>query len=113
VEPSEGYRLIGELARRVAPGGVGALQIPLRPGTRRARVFFWATARIPFVANVWNLVRGRPWSYPRMRMTAYRLDRVLEQLASHGVAASNTVHHPATGPMEFHSVTVLLAAADR
>jgi ubiquinone/menaquinone biosynthesis C-methylase UbiE len=102
----EGYRLIGELAQRVADGGVGALHVALRPSTRRARVYFWATARVPYAANAWNLVRRRPWSYPHMRMTAYSLDHVLERLAAQGVSEAKTVYHPASAPMGFHSATV-------
>ena len=102
----DGYRMIGELASRVTDGGTGALHVSLRPSTERARVYFWAIARIPFAANAWNLARRRPWSYPHMRMTAYSLDRVLEQLASQGILEANAVYHPAPAPMGFHSATV-------
>jgi SAM-dependent methyltransferase len=111
VRRDDGYRLIGELARRVADGGVGALHVALRPSTELARVYFWATARIPFAANGWNLVRRQPWSYPHMRMTAYSLDRVLEQLASLGISEAKAVYHPALAPMEFHSATILFSRA--
>jgi ubiquinone/menaquinone biosynthesis C-methylase UbiE len=113
LHPVEGYRLIGELARRVAVGGVGALHVALRPSTARARAFFWATAQIPFAANAWNLVRRRPWSYPHMRMTSYRLDRVLGELASQGIFEVRTVYQPAAAPMGFHSATVVFSGADR
>jgi ubiquinone/menaquinone biosynthesis C-methylase UbiE len=112
VQRDEGYRLIAELARRVAPGGLGALHVALRPSTELARVYFWATARIPFAANAWNLVRGRPWSYPHLRMTAYSLDRVLVELASNGIFEARAVYHPAAAPMEFHSATILFAGAE-
>lgn len=112
VERDEGHRLIGELARRVAAGGLGALHVALRPSTARASLFFWATTRIPLTANAWNLVRGRPWSYPRMRMTAYRLDRVLDQLAAQGIYETRTLYHPAASRMGFHSATVVFTGAD-
>jgi hypothetical protein len=46
-----------------------------------------------------------------MLMTAYRLDRVLELLASHGIFEVRTIFQPATTPMEFHSATILFAGA--
>lgn len=112
VEREEGYRLVGELARRVAAGGVGAIHVALRPSTARARLFFWATTRIPLAANAWNLARNRAWSYPHMRMTAYRLDGVLEQLATEGIYEARAVYHPAASSMGFHSATVIFTGAD-
>lgn len=109
VKREEGYRLIGELARRVADGGVGALHVALRPSTGRARIYFWTTARVPFAANTWNLVRRRPWSYPHMRMTAYSLDSVLEQLAWQGIFEAKAIYHPASAPMGFHSATIFFS----
>lgn len=108
---AEGYGLIDELARRVAPGGVGALHVTLRAGTRRARVFLWCMKHVPFAPNVWNLARRRAWSYPHMQMNTYRLDVILERLAACGIPEMRAIYMPSAGPVGFHSAMLVFDGA--
>jgi SAM-dependent methyltransferase len=107
IPTEDGYRLIGELGRHVSIGGTAALQVSLRPGSLRARTFFWANANIPFVANGWNLLQRRPWSYPHMLMSTYSADRVRETLMSSGLTEFRTIHLPATNPTDFHGAVFI------
>lgn len=108
----DGYRIIGEPARCVAPGGFGALHVSLRAGTRRARVFLWCMKHVPFAPDVWNLVRRRPWSYPHMQMNSYRLDHVLELLAASGIPEVRSIYLPSAGAVGFHSVMLVFHGAE-
>lgn len=111
IPSNEGYRLIAELARRVAPGGLGALHVTLRAGTRRARLFLWCMKHIPFAPNVWNLARRRAWDYPHMEMNTYRLDVILELLSSCGISEMRSIYMPSAGPVGFHSAMVVFRGA--
>jgi ubiquinone/menaquinone biosynthesis C-methylase UbiE len=86
----EGERIFAALVRGLRPGGVGVIHVTLRPSRPLTGVFHWTMKTIPFAYNVFNLVRGRNWSYPHMQMNHYSLNRLGGLLAAGGIAEWHT-----------------------
>jgi ubiquinone/menaquinone biosynthesis C-methylase UbiE len=86
----EGERIFAALVRGLRPGGVGVIHVTLRPSHPLAGLFHWTMKTIPFAYNIFNLLRGRDWSYPHMQMNPYSLNRLGGLLADGGITEWHT-----------------------
>jgi ubiquinone/menaquinone biosynthesis C-methylase UbiE len=86
----EGERIFATLLRGLRPGGVGVIEVTLRPSHSSAGLFHWAMKTIPFAYNIVNLALGRSWSYPHMQMNTYSLNRLGGRLADAGITEWHT-----------------------
>ncbi len=86
----EGERIFAKLVRGLRPGGVGSIQVALRPSHPAAGAFHWAMKSLPFAYNLVNVARRRSWSYPHMQMNHYSLNRLGRLLADEGIAEWHT-----------------------
>jgi hypothetical protein len=59
--------------------------VTLRPSHPLTGLFHWTMKTVPFAYNVFNLARGRAWSYPHMQMNSYSLNRLGRLLADAGI----------------------------
>jgi 2-polyprenyl-3-methyl-5-hydroxy-6-metoxy-1,4-benzoquinol methylase len=80
-----GMRIIGALIGRVAPGGGFHLHLSTRNDPRRSRALWWASANVPGVKLVQNVLAGRAWNAPAMQMNNYSVSAVVDMLAESGV----------------------------
>jgi SAM-dependent methyltransferase len=107
IEPRLGMTQIERLCRLLAPGGVAALHVSLRPLTRRGALYFGVMRRLPIAHNLWNLLRRRPWAYPQMQMNRYDLPEVLALMQSAGLGPLVVGIWRDSGSMPFEHATVL------
>jgi 2-polyprenyl-3-methyl-5-hydroxy-6-metoxy-1,4-benzoquinol methylase len=84
----EGERIFDTLVRGLRPGGVGAIQLTVRPSRPLAGL----------------LRAGLDWSYPYMLIHSYSLNRLGEILAAAGATQSHLRWHPADGAHEVVTV---------
>src|SRR5215475_3787813 len=85
IPPRRGEMILGEMLRRLADDGVGALHFTYSsraPGWRR--LLHRLRATVPFVHNLVNLAKGRPFKYPNVEMNSYNLNRLILLLQEHG-----------------------------
>lgn len=81
----EGERIFSELLRGLLPGGIGAVQVTLRP-SRRAPATVGPAAKVRSGGKgPISLVRGLDLSYPYMLLHSYSLNRLGGLLADAGV----------------------------
>jgi SAM-dependent methyltransferase len=80
----EGERTFATLVRGLRPGGVGAINVPLRPSHPVARLLRWTFTSVPFSRNPVKLVRDW-WSYPYLLINSYSLNRLSRLLTEAGV----------------------------
>jgi SAM-dependent methyltransferase len=85
IPPREGMAIVGRLASLLRPGGVGVLHVPIAARHWLDPIHTWATRTLPWVPNLVNVARGRPWSYPYMQMNVYRLNALALLLARQGI----------------------------
>jgi 2-polyprenyl-3-methyl-5-hydroxy-6-metoxy-1,4-benzoquinol methylase len=81
-----GKRLICELVKRVAPGGGFHLHLSTRTDSRRSRALWWASANVPGIKLLQNVLARRAWNAPAMQMNNYSLSEVIDMLSVKGVA---------------------------
>jgi 2-polyprenyl-3-methyl-5-hydroxy-6-metoxy-1,4-benzoquinol methylase len=80
-----GELLINELVRRVAPGGGFHLHLSIRTDSRPSRALWWASANVPGIKLLQNLLAGRSWNAPAMQMNNYSLSSVVATLTANGI----------------------------
>ena len=101
--PRAGLWVAGELVRRLAPGGVGALHFTYaRRAPRLRRVVNRLRRIVPGVNALVNLVQRRPLSEPLIPMNEYDIGALLTLLAEQGcthVHARMTDHGGHLGAM--------------
>ena len=68
------------------------------------RWLYWASANIPGVKIVQNILARRAWNAPAMQMNHYPLGHIVARLAAHGL--TNLIVTTATQP-RFASVALL------
>jgi SAM-dependent methyltransferase len=108
IRPDLGLPVVRSLLRRVSPGGRVALHVTTHPVTMIGRSYFFAVLRAPFIARLWNLVRGRPWNYPLMEMHSYDVDTLVRVFAEEDFAATTIVPIASpTGRTDYHGVWLL------
>lgn len=106
----EGERIFATLLRGLRPGGVGAINVTLRPSRPLAGLLsvpFAYTPSVPFAYNPFNLVRGWDWSYPYMLMNSYSLNRLGGLLADAGVTDWHARFLPGTTRRSYDAVTII------
>jgi cyclopropane fatty-acyl-phospholipid synthase-like methyltransferase len=108
IPPRAGYRLIGQLLRLLAPGGIAVIHVTTEASEPLSAVFFWTLRTIPMAANVWNLIRGRAWSYPHMNLYPYSVSRVAQIAQAAGIPDAHVAFHQAATRPDLNSVTVTL-----
>lgn len=86
VPVSRGMLLIDVLLGRVAPGGGFHLHLSTRTDGRRSRALWWASANVPGVKLLQNVLAGRAWNAPAMQMNNYSLSNVIDMLSVRGVS---------------------------
>ncbi len=92
-----GMAIFRELIGRVAPGGLFYVSVSIRNDSGPLRWLYWASAVVPGVKIVQNLLRGAKWNAPAMQMNPYPIDRLLAELSKRGVQRSLLItdaHHP-------------------
>ena len=82
-----GMAIIDALAERVAPGGGFHFQLTLRTDRGPLRWLYWASANIPGVKLVQNILAGRPPTAPAMQMNHYPLGDIIARLAARGITS--------------------------
>jgi ubiquinone/menaquinone biosynthesis C-methylase UbiE len=91
ISPAQGLPLLGRLARRVRPGGIGVFQLPYRarisPLVRLSRS---ARLRVPGVNALANLARHKPAGTPLIAAHTYDLGEVFALLHEAGFEAPVT-----------------------
>jgi ubiquinone/menaquinone biosynthesis C-methylase UbiE len=102
----EGERILSTLARGLRPGGVGVIHLTLRPSHPLAGIFHWTMKSVPFAYNLFNLARGREWSYPHMQMNAYSLSRVGSVLGNAGITEWHTRFMAGTTPTAYDGAVI-------
>jgi SAM-dependent methyltransferase len=106
----EGERIFDTLVRGLRPGGVGAIQLTLRP-SRPLAGFLHARGKAgQSSANPLSLVRGWDWSYPYMLIHSYSLNRMCQLLADAGAPQSHVRWHPRAGAHDV--VTIIFHKTD-
>ena len=81
----EGERIFSELLRGLAPGGIGAVQVTLRPSRPAPTMLGPAATTASRGKGPMSLVRGLDLSYPYMLLHSYSLNRLGGLLADGGV----------------------------
>jgi SAM-dependent methyltransferase len=82
IRPIRGERILRRLLQHLHPGGVGAIHVTCGSTNSRWEIVKRRIReRVPYVSNVTNLVRRRPWSYPLMEMNLYNLSHIFELFA--------------------------------
>ena len=76
-----GMPLLALLVSKVAPGGGFHISLSMREEPLRWQILYWASANIPGVKIVQNVMAGRRWNAPAMQMNNYPLNRILALLA--------------------------------
>ena len=81
-----GERLVRELARRLAPDGIGVFHVVYKraPAPPFRRLVHWARTRLPGAHWALNIARGRPASTPMMQSNPYSVTRLLDILSNAG-----------------------------
>jgi trans-aconitate methyltransferase len=103
----EGERIFAALVGGLRPGGVGSIQVALRPSHPAAGAFHWTMKTVPFAYNLVNVARGRAWSYPHMQMNHYSLNRLGHLLAQAGVTEWHTRFLAGLGRMSHDSAVIV------
>ena len=81
-----GEKIIVQLIRRLAPGGVAALHVPFaRPVNRTRAIAAFLRAKLKPIHRVANMLQRRPWNEPLMQMNRYNLNVLFELLLGQGV----------------------------
>ena len=105
IPPARGERIMLRLARKLVPGGVGALHFVYRREAPALRKLVHAVRKhLPGVNALVNVVQGRTMREPFIPMYNYKLDRVVEGLRSIGCSGSSmefTNHGGHIGAMIF------------
>lgn len=103
----EGERIFAALVRGLRPGGVGSIQVALRPSHPAAGAFHWTMKTVPLAYNLANLAQRRAWSYPHMQMNHYSLNRLGRLLAQAGITEWHTRFLAGLGRMSHDSAVIV------
>jgi len=79
----EGERLLRKLIDLIAIGGIGVIQLTFsddRSATRRAISALRVRSKV--MHGLFNVASGKPFSWPRMQMNRYSLNRVFDMLSA-------------------------------
>jgi 2-polyprenyl-3-methyl-5-hydroxy-6-metoxy-1,4-benzoquinol methylase len=107
----EGERIFATLLRGLSPGGVGAIHVTLRAADRLTGLFHWTMKTVPLAHNIFNVARGRAWSYPHMQMNSYSLERLGRLLADAGITQWHVRFMPGTVRLSHDSAFIVFRKA--
>jgi SAM-dependent methyltransferase len=80
-----GEMIFGEMLRRLAENGVGALHFTYAIHASSWRKFLYnLSVTIPAAYRILNLAKGRSFSYPNVEMNSYNVNRLILRLQNHG-----------------------------
>jgi len=99
----EGERTFDMLVRGLRPGGVGAIDLVLRPGHPIRQLLRWTTNSLVARENTYRLFRG--WVY--MLMRSYSLNRIGRLLAAAGVTDWHVHFTPVSDPRSYDNAMVV------
>ena len=86
INVERGMVIIEKLIEKLNPKGVGVLHVTYHSDkTKVGRVVNYLRYRVPFLNNVINVVKSRPFSEPLMQMNAYNLNEVFFLLQKNGI----------------------------
>ncbi|GAA4005831.1 class I SAM-dependent methyltransferase [Sphingomonas humi] len=85
VPVERGLLIFERLIELVAPGGAFHVSVSVRNDRGSRRALYWASARLPLVKGVQNLLRGDAWGTPAMQMNDYPLGTLVAGLSKRGV----------------------------
>jgi SAM-dependent methyltransferase len=103
----EGERIFATLLRGLRPGGVGAINVILRPSHPLAGLLRWTRESVSSSYNPLKLVRGWDWSYAYMLRNSYSLNRLGKLLADVGVTEWHTSFAPGSTWRSYDAVTII------
>lgn len=83
-----GLLIFRELIDRLEPGGLFYISVSIRNDSGPLRWLYWASAVVPGVKIVQNMLRETKWNAPAMQMNHYPIDRLLAELSKRGVQRS-------------------------
>ncbi len=104
----EGERIFATLVQGLRPGGVAAIDMPVRPDHPLGELVRWSLATLTSPSA---LRRGRDSSYPYMLMNSYSLNRVGRLLADAGIVRWDARFTRRKGH-EFDVATIFLRKPD-
>jgi 2-polyprenyl-3-methyl-5-hydroxy-6-metoxy-1,4-benzoquinol methylase len=87
IPPSRGVAIMRGLIDRLEEGGIGILHFTYSKQPTMSRSMLlrrWAYGNIPYLFNLRNLFRGRPFSEPMMQMYEYNVNQLLNVLMEKG-----------------------------
>ena len=85
-----GVKLLKRMIELLSEDGVAALDFTyFRDASLIKKIISWVTKTIPLTHNFANLIKGRPFNHPHMRMESYNLNRIFQLLQKQGY---NNVH---------------------
>lgn len=85
VPVARGLIIFDQLLARLAPGGWFHISVSVRTDAGRLRWLYWASATIPGVKIIQNVLRGERWNAPAMQMNDYPIGQMLATLSRRGV----------------------------
>jgi SAM-dependent methyltransferase len=103
----EGERIFAMLVGGLRPGGVGAINVILRPSRPLSGSLRWTGRSVPRTYNPVKLVRGWDWAYPYMLRNSYSLNRLGKLLADAGVTEWHTSFTPGATRRSFDAATII------
>jgi 2-polyprenyl-3-methyl-5-hydroxy-6-metoxy-1,4-benzoquinol methylase len=101
----EGERIFQTLVQGLRPGGVGAIQLTLRPSRPLAGFVNSSSKPKPSGSRLVKIARKLDLSYPYMLMHSYSLNRICALLADAGAPQVNVRWHPRAG--KYDVVTII------
>lgn len=86
IPPRRGKRIITDLLTDLQPGGFAALHITYANNTSRLKkMTVWLRNHIVPLHIFLNIIKGRRWNTPRMRMHLYDLEEILQLYNNAGI----------------------------
>jgi ubiquinone/menaquinone biosynthesis C-methylase UbiE len=87
IPPVRGEAIMRRLIDRLEEGGIGVLHFTYsdqQKSSRWKRLRKWAYMSIPFLFNLRNVFRGRPFNEPIMQIYTYNVNKLLDVLLEKG-----------------------------
>lgn len=86
IPTKRGKLILKRLLDLLNEGGIAVIQIPFYRDAQPLREFIcWLQKKVPFLANIVNLFRGRKFLQPPMQMNTYNLTEIIKLLDNQGI----------------------------
>jgi SAM-dependent methyltransferase len=93
IPTARGLLLIEALLDRLSPGGIAAIHVPLTDARSAPIRAVGLARRLTPLNGLVNILRGRAWSEPLMRMYSYDANAILLRSARHGITRTAVWTH--------------------